>query len=214
MNTAMRRNVHLLGDRGSRPVSASGASENVDGLRRLPVFGPFSTACHIGSWTAGASIWPQTRTVRCRGWVCGLCVDMDCSRTCSGCGNVMHRACSSPQRCPVGGRRQSLSRGRSPDAPQRIGGHKNLVDTRGHACPVLSRSIQAGGGIRSRTSNISASHAADEGRTRRIGSSGKFLPGAIKAEEPDDRVAVATQTKSPAEKGIDALADQDGFKNP
>jgi len=135
-NTAMRRNVHLPGDRGSRPVPASGATENVDGLGRLPVFGPFSTAYHIGSGTVASSIWPQTRTVRRRGAVCGLCVDTDCSRTWSGCGDVLHRACSSPQMGRDGGRRQSTLRGRAPDAPRRIRGHKNLVDTRGNACPV------------------------------------------------------------------------------
>ena len=138
MNTAMRRNAYLLGDRGSRPSSGSGATENVDGPWLLPVFGRFSTTDQVGWRTTPASIWPQTRTVRRRGRVCGLCGDTDCSRTWSGCGDGLHRACSGPQMGRVGGRRRSISRGRSPDARRRIRGHKNLVDTRGHACPVLN----------------------------------------------------------------------------
>ena len=138
METRMRRRGQFVTSRGSR---------------RIPVRDEFADVAKPGLWTvrgqcvSAADACPRTdetamcsrmRPVLDRECGHGLSVDMNCSRTRMVCVCVVIWDCSWSRICRVRGHERSISRGRFRYSPRLIRGRRNLVRTRGRACPVLN----------------------------------------------------------------------------
>ena len=137
METRMRQRGQFLSNRGSR---------------RIPVREEFADAVSPRLWTvrgqcvSAADACPRTGEIAMRSRMLpacerdcgrGLSADMDCSRTRIVRVCIMIWDCSRSRICRVRGHERSISRGRFRYSPRLIRGRRNLVRTRGRACPVL-----------------------------------------------------------------------------
>ncbi len=138
METKMRQRRQSFASRGSRRVLARDEFGGVDSSRLRTICGQSVSAANACSRTVATVIRSRMRTVCERVCGRGLGADMDCSRTWIVCVCIVIWDCSSSRICRVRSRERSMSRGRFRHSPRLIRGHRNLVKTRGRACPVLN----------------------------------------------------------------------------
>ena len=138
METRMHRHGQSLSSRGSRriPVRAEFAAMASPGL--WTVRGQCVSTADACSRTDEAAMGSRMLPVCERDCGRGLSADMDCSRTRIVCVCVVIWDCSWLRMCRVRGHERSISRGRFGYSPRLIRGRRNLVRTRGRACPVLN----------------------------------------------------------------------------
>jgi hypothetical protein len=138
MEIIMRRRGQLLASRGSQRILDRDEFVDVDSSRLRTVCGQCVPAANACSRTVKTVMRSRLRTVCDRACDRGLNADMDCSRTWIVCGCILCGDCSWSWTCRVRGEERSISRGRFRYSPRLIRGHRNLVKTRGRACPVLN----------------------------------------------------------------------------
>jgi len=138
MERRMRRRGQFLSSRGSRRIPVRDEFAAVASPRQWTVRGQCVSVADACPRTGETAMCSRMLPVCERDCGRGLSADMDCSRTRIVCVCIVMLDCSWSRICRVRGHERSISRGRFRYSPRPIRGRRNLVRTRGRACPVLN----------------------------------------------------------------------------
>ena len=134
----MRRRGQFLANRGSRRILGRDEFADMDGARLRTVCGQFVSATNAGPRTVETVMRSRMRTGCDRACGRGLSADMECSRTRINRVRGLFPTGLRSWTCQGSGHGTEISRGRSACLPRLIRGRRNLVRSRGNACPVLN----------------------------------------------------------------------------
>ena len=138
MDMRMRRRGQFHASRGSWRIPLRDEFADVANPGLWTVRGQCVSAVNACSRTVETAMRSRMLPVCERDCGRGLSADMDCSRTRIVCMCILTGDCSGSRICRARGHERSISRGRFRYSPRPIRGRRNLVRTRGRACPVLN----------------------------------------------------------------------------